>query len=101
MIGFRACHQNMAGNKKIITFTDKYMHVAIQIQGFQRKERKLKSLKGFLAIKSCHKPLQKHKTTGNNNSICIDISATRPLNVRIKGKNKIFQSKFILLHVLG
>ena len=36
----------------------------------KRKEKKLKSLlKGFLAIKSCHKYLQKHKTTGNNNSI--------------------------------
>ena len=36
----------------------------------KRKEKKLKSLlKGFLAIKSCHKHLQKLKTTGNNNSI--------------------------------
>ena len=52
MIGFRACRQNIAGNQKIVTFTDNYMHIAFQIQGFRwRKEKKVKSLlKGSLAI---------------------------------------------------
>lgn len=33
VIGFRACGQNIAGNQKIITVTDNYMYVAIQLQG--------------------------------------------------------------------
>ena len=43
MIGFWAFHQNMASNQKIITLMDNNMHVAFQIQGIQRKEKKLKS----------------------------------------------------------
>ena len=33
LIGFGACRQNIAGNQKIITVTDNYMYVAIQLQG--------------------------------------------------------------------
>ena len=42
LIGFSACHQNIAGNQKIIPFMDNYTNAAIQLQGFQRKEKKLK-----------------------------------------------------------
>ena len=37
-----ACHQNIAGNQKIITFMDNYTYAAIQLQRFKRKEKKLK-----------------------------------------------------------
>ena len=51
LIGYRACHQNIAGNQKNITFKDNYMLVAIRVQGFWRKEKKLTSLlKVSLAI---------------------------------------------------
>ena len=42
LIGFSACHQSIAGNQKIIPFVANYTNAAIQLQGFQRKEKKLK-----------------------------------------------------------
>ena len=73
MIGFRACHQNIAGKQKIFTFKDKYMHVAFEIQGFcQRKEKKLKIslLKGSLAVlKSFRLQRGKRKIGFNINGI--------------------------------
>ena len=81
MIGFRACRQNIAGNQKIITFTDNYMHVAFQIQGFrQRKEKKVKSLlKGSLAIlKSFRFQRGKRKITSNISGIQDQILSPTP-----------------------
>ena len=72
MIGFRACRQNIAGNQKIITVTDNYMHTAFQIQGFRRrKEKKVKPLlKGSLAVlKSFRLQRGKRKISSNINGI--------------------------------
>ena len=68
LIGSRARHQNIAGNRKIISFTDSFMHVAFQIQGFWRKDKKLKSLlKGSLVVL---KSFEGQRKTGSNiNSI--------------------------------
>ena len=67
MIGFRARHQNVAGNQKIITFTDNYTHVAFQIQGFRRKEKKLKSLlKGSLAVLKSFRLQRGQRKTGSS-----------------------------------
>ena len=70
-MAFRACCQNIAGNQKIITFTD-YTHVAFQIQGFRlRKEKKPKSsLTGSLAIlKSFRLQRGKRKIGSNINGV--------------------------------
>ena len=61
MIGFRACHQNIAGNQKIITFTD-YTNVAFQIQGFWRKKLKF-LLKGSIVVL---KSFRGQRKTGSN-----------------------------------
>ena len=68
MIGFRACHQNIAGKQKIITFTDNYMHITFQIQGFRRrKEKKVKSLlKGSLAVLKSFRLQRGNRKIGSN-----------------------------------
>ena len=97
-----------AANQKIITFTDNYTHVAFQIQGFRRKEKKLKSLlKGSLALLKSFRLQRGQRKTGIEGQIlsqtltetkkpqeiitqCVwDIPCSWPLNARINGKNKI------------
>ena len=62
MIGFTACHQNIAGNQKINTFADNDTHVAFQIQGFWRKKLKF-FLKGSLVLL---KSFRGQRKTGSN-----------------------------------
>ena len=68
MRDFEACRQNIAGNQKIITFKDNYMHVAFEIQGFcQRKENELKSLlNGSLVVIKCLRLLGGKRKIGSN-----------------------------------
>ena len=73
----RARHQNIAGKPKIISFTDNFMHVAFQSQGFWRKEKKLKSLlKGSLVVLKSFGG--RRKTGSNRNGIRDQISSQTP-----------------------
>ena len=79
MVGFRACRQNLAGNQKIVTFTDN-THLAIQIQGFRRKNKKLEYLlKGSVAvIKSFRLQRSQRKTGSSVNGIREQILSQTP-----------------------
>ena len=67
MIDFGACRPKIAGNQKGITFTDNYTHVASQIQGLRRKEKKLKSLlDGSLAVLISFRLQGGQRKTGSN-----------------------------------
>ena len=73
----------IAGNQKIITFTDNYTHVGFQIQGIQGKEKKLKSLlKGSLAVLKSFRLQKGHRKTGSNKKGIRDqiLSQTPTLN---------------------
>ena len=97
-----------------MTFTDNYRYVAIQLQRFRRKERKLKSLlKGSLAVlKSCGFQSgqgilsQQHSYRNNktrvNNSICTRHTSFLTSECKNQRQKISFvQSKFMVPHALG